>query len=296
MSWFRRPFDPRYATARLALPHDAKQIGVLGRRAPWYYLTSSLEEAVALVPHEPTAVLEYDKQIVAALQIGWRLSPNAWLRTVLIDSRVDIEPTLRLMLPHIYQVLPSHDITALFVTIDPGNEPWLRAPLQAVGFARIMDVWSYEKEVLNIPSEGNQDVTVRSIQPDDLSRVLEVDALCFPAPWAKGQEILEPAILNAPYFTVAEWDGKIIGYTHVTLHYHGRQAHLVRIAVKPEFQGRSIGVRLLAEVVQFCQHQRVDRLTLNTQAGNKEAQRLYEWFGFRRTGDAQVVLGVQNLI
>jgi ribosomal-protein-alanine N-acetyltransferase len=295
MSWFRRPFDPRYATARLALPHDAKQIGVLGRRAPWYYLTSSLEEAVALVPNEPTAVLEYDKQIVAALQVGWRLSPNAWLRTVLIDSRVDIGPALRLMLPHIYQALPSRDIAALYVTIDPWSEPWLRIPLEESGFAHIMDVWSYQKEALDIPSMGNQDVTVRYARPNDLPKLLEVDVLCFPAPWAKGQEILEPAVLNAPYFAVAEWNGEIIGYSHVTLHYHSRQAHLVRIAVKPEFQGRAVGVRLLAEVVQFCQHQRVDRLTLNTQAGNKEAQRLYEWFGFRRTGDAQAVLGVQNL-
>ena len=33
-----------------------------------------------------------------------------------------------------------------------------------------------------------------------------------------------------------------------------------------------------------------DLITLNTQAYNTAAQRLYEWFGFRRTGERQAIL------
>jgi ribosomal protein S18 acetylase RimI-like enzyme len=64
----------------------------------------------------------------------------------------------------------------------------------------------------------------------------------------------------------------------------------VRIAVLPSQQGRAIGVRLLAEVIAFARTRGASTLTLNTQAHNLRAQRLYEWFGFHRTGEQQTVL------
>ncbi len=244
---------------------------------------------------EPTAVLEYDTRLVAAVQIGWQLPPNAWLRTVFVDSRIDVGVALHMLLPEICLLLPARAIESVYVTLDLWSESWLRTPLQAAGYEYIMEVWSYTKETMDVPSTGNQGVHVRLARPDDLQAVLCIDATCFPAPWSKGEEIMEPALMSAPYFAVAEWNGKVIGYTHVTLYGSGQQAHLVRIAVAPTFQGRGIGVRLLAEVVRFCQHQGVDVLTLNTQAGNTQAQRLYEWFGFRRTGESQTVLGIKQL-
>ena len=62
---------------------------------------------------------------------------------------------------------------------------------------------------------------------------------------------------------------------------------LCRVAVH---QGQAIGVRLLADVVDFARVRSADVLTLNTQAHNTSAQRLYEWFGFHRTGEQQTVL------
>jgi len=37
-------------------------------------------------------------------------------------------------------------------------------------------------------------------------------------------------------------------------------------------------------VVEFAHLRGADLMTLNTQAHNTAAQRLYEWFGFRHTG------------
>ena len=136
---------------------------------------------------------------------------------------------------------------------------------------------------------------VRRARPDDLPAVLRLDGACFPTPWGKGEEILGPALISAAYFSVAEWSGEIIGYTYVTVHQGGRHAHLVRIAVAQTYQGRAIGVRLLAEVVRFCRHRQIDVLSLNTQDYNTQAQRLYEWFGFERTGEVQAVLGLTGL-
>ena len=55
-------------------------------------------------------------------------------------------------------------------------------------------------------------------------------------------------------------------------------------------RGQSIGVRLLADLVAFARVRGADLLTLNTQSYNTDAQRLYEWFGFRRTGERQAIL------
>jgi [ribosomal protein S18]-alanine N-acetyltransferase len=159
----------------------------------------------------------------------------------------------------------------------------------------VMDVVTYEKVGMEVPSSGNQVVIVRQARPDDLQAVLHLDAICFPTPWGKGEEILGPALISAPYFSVAEFSGDVIGYTYVTVHQAGLHAHLVRIAVSPAFQGHAIGVRLLADVVRFCRHRRIDLLTLNTQDYNIQAQRLYEWFGFQRTGEIQAVLGIEGL-
>ena len=78
--------------------------------------------------------------------------------------------------------------------------------------------------------------------------------------------------------------------THATSHFAGRLMHLVRIAVLPQYRGQAIGVRLLADVVEFARVRGADLMTLNTQSYNTEAQRLYEWFGFRRTGERQAIL------
>jgi ribosomal protein S18 acetylase RimI-like enzyme len=295
MPLFRRPFDRRHALARPTAPHDAPIVGALAYHAFRRYLTSSVDDVVNLLPHEPTAVLEYEGRIVAAAQAGWRMPPNAWLRTVLVDSRVEVASSLPLVIDQLHRLLPARAISALYITLDEWSAPWLRAPLERLGYRRIMDVLTYEKNGMDIPSSGNQLVVVRRARMEDLPAVLRLDTACFPTPWGKGEEILGPALVSAPYFAIAEFSGEVIGYTYVTVHQAGLHAHLVRIAVTPTFQGHAIGVRLLADVVRFCRHRRIELLTLNTQDYNTQAQRLYEWFGFRRTGEIQAVLGIEGL-
>jgi ribosomal protein S18 acetylase RimI-like enzyme len=296
MPFFNRSFDPYQAPVRPATAADAFALRALAQRAQWSYLTSTADEFPALVQHDPTMVLLDDERIVAAAQVGWQLLPNAWLRTVLVDNRVNPEAALGRLLPALHRALPTHGVTSNFATLDTWSDPWLRAPLEAAGYRWIMDVWGYAKHGPDVPSYGNQVLAVRRATERNLQAVLAIDAACFPTPWAKGAEILQPALVSAPYFTVAEFNDQIVGYSYVSLHRGGWQAHLVRIAVAPAFQGVGVGVRLLADVVRFCRHRRIDLLTLNTQAANTHAQRLYEWFGFERTGEVQTVLGIEDLI
>ncbi len=295
MPFFRRPFDRRQFLARPAATHDVTAILALGYRAYRRYLTSHIEEIAELIHTEPTAVLEHDGRIVGVAQAGWRLPPNAWLRAIILDSRMEPGVALPILLRQIHGLLPARAINALYITLDEWNAPWLRGGLDAAGYRHVMHVWTYDKDDMEIPSSGNQLVAVRRARPEDLAAVLRLDAICFPAPWGKGEEILGPALVTAPYFAVAEWSGRVIGYSYVTVHEAGLRAHLVRVAVDPAFQGQAIGVRLLAEVIRFCRSRRIGLISLNTQDHNTNAQRLYEWFGFRRTGETQTVLGFTGL-
>jgi ribosomal protein S18 acetylase RimI-like enzyme len=295
MPFFRRIFDRSHALARPAAAHDVAAITTLGYHAARRYLTSSVEDVIDLLPHEPTAVLEYDGRIVAAAQAGWRIPPNAWLRSVLIDSRVEASAALPLLIGQLHQLLPVRGVSAAYITLDEWSAPWLKRPIETLGYQHVMNVIGYDKVGMETPSLGNQAVIVRRARAEDLNAVLQIDATCFPTPWVKGEEILGPALISAPYFSVAEFSGEVIGYTYVTIHQGGIHAHLVRIAAMPAYQGQGVGVRLLAEVVRFCRHRRIDLLSLNTQDYNKTAQRLYEWFGFERTGEVQNVLGVTGL-
>lgn len=292
MPFFRRPFERRNILARPAAPHDTGGLETLAAQAFRRYLTGPADEFVELFADEPTAVLEYDGRIVAAAQAGWRLPPIAWIRSVAIDSRLDADFALPLLVQQLHQLLPVRGVRSLFITLDEWTMTWLRPPLERTGYRPVMEVWSYDKVGMDVPSNGNGAITVRRARAEDLSSVIQLDAVCFPTPWGKGDEILGPALISAPYFSVAEWSGEVIGYTYVTVHQGGSHAHLVRIAVAPSYQGRGIGVRLLADVVRFCSSRRITLLSLNTQDYNISAQRLYEWFGFERTGESQTVLGV----
>jgi ribosomal protein S18 acetylase RimI-like enzyme len=106
----------------------------------------------------------------------------------------------------------------------------------------------------------------------------------------KDDTTLGQAITEGTFFVVGELGGRTVGYAYATSHFGGRLLHLVRIAVDPRKQGRGIGVRLLAEVIRFAQEQQAHIVTLNTQAYNTRAQRLYQWFGFTDSGERQPVM------
>ena len=71
--------------------------------------------------------------------------------------------------------------------------------------------WSIRTLVFAKSARGNQAVRIRRAQAVDLPALLEVDRACFGPQWNKDESIIGPSILDAPYFMVAEIDGRRIG-------------------------------------------------------------------------------------
>ncbi len=291
MAFFRRKASLEPVVARLATAADRPHLARLVHTARRRFLTGDTADLPDLFAADPTAVLEADGRLVGAASFGWRTPPVAWLRTLLLDDQISTARALRELSEPIYAALRDDGITLAATSLDEWHDPWLRPPLQQLGYRRMVEVVGYEKQRFDRPAGGNQVAAVRRAEPSDLPAVLALDAACFPLPWVKGAEILAPALRTSPCFIIAEFGGQPIGYAFVTGHQGGRLFHLVRIAVTPAFQGRGVGVRLLAEIVDFCAGRAAEFLTLNTQADNRQAQRLYEWFGFVRNGEHQTVLG-----
>lgn len=290
MRLFRRSLDLHLAMPREGAPEDLSAISRLVRNSAHRYTSFPNPNLPELLSGAPSMLLTVGPEIWAAVVAGWPTDATTWVRALAIADGLLIGPALDQLLPPFHQLLRARQIRQLYYAGDEAADIWIQPALSRRGFTRETDVVVYEKTSLDIPAPGNPSVRVRPATAVDLPVLLAVDAACFEAQWNKDESILGPALFEVPYFVVAELAGEIVGYAFATTHYDGRLVHLVRIAVLPRLQGQAIGVRLLADVTEFARRCGADMLTLNTQAHNTVAQRLYEWFGFHRTGEKQTVL------
>jgi [ribosomal protein S18]-alanine N-acetyltransferase len=169
------------------------------------------------------------------------------------------------------------------------NNDWLAPILNAHDFTLVTLLRSYDKFGFMIPSHGAQDVRVRPFTPADLDGVLAVEELAFEQLWRHDAASFLDIAREYPYFVVAEDETGILGYQFNAL--DARTGYLVRIAVHPRAQRRGVGVRLLAEAVEYFARASAMRILLNTQEDNTRAHHLYEWFGFQRVEPSGFVLG-----
>lgn len=111
--------------------------------------------------------------------------------------------------------------------------------------------------------------------------IAELEKRCFSDPWSVNSITSE---LNNPLslWLVAVDGQKLAGYV-------GSQsvlgwADMMNIAVAPEYRRRGIGERLIIELIQKLQENRVTCLTLEVRASNDPAIGLYEKMGFSQVG------------
>lgn len=290
MRLFRRSPDLSLAAAREATPEDVGAISRLMRNSLHRYTSYPHPHLPSLLSGAPALVLGSGSEVWAAAVAGWSIDATSWVRVLALSDGLLVGPALDALLPPFHSLLRARAVGQLFYAGDEVSDAWIQPALTSRGYVRETDVVVYEKSALDIPARGNQQVRVRQAESVDLPAVQAIDQACFAPQWNKDEGVLGAAIFEVPYFVVAEQAGRLVGYAFATSHFGGRLVHLVRIAALPAVQGQAIGVRLLADVIEFARACGANTVTLNTQAHNTRAQRLYEWFGFRRTGEQQTVL------
>jgi ribosomal protein S18 acetylase RimI-like enzyme len=166
---------------------------------------------------------------------------------------------------------------------------WFQSLLLSSGFELKQNIVMLElknEDIRHFPIPYG--IQIRPMRDADLPAVVKVDLAAFGQFWHNTENVLQRARLQCASATIAEDYSGLIGYQLSTKNPLG--AHLARLAVKPEAQGRGVGSALVSQLLQdFCQNQ-LNRLSVNTQADNIASLALYKKMGFLPTGEHFPVL------
>ena len=165
---------------------------------------------------------------------------------------------------------------------------WMRDLMLRSEFSRTHDIVMLEwRGRLALPPTLPADVTLRPMLESDLPAVEQVDEEAFEPLWHISLDNLRRAFSQAIAAQVLESRGRVLGYQLSTGKADG--AHLARLAVRKEAQGRGLGSSLVAHLVHQMRRRGADHITVNTQEDNHASLTLYRKLGFIRTGETHPV-------
>lgn len=161
---------------------------------------------------------------------------------------------------------------------------WFQSLLYSSGFELkqnivLLEVKNEQVRLFSAP----QGIRIRPMLDADMPAVAQVDLAAFGQFWHNTQSALQRARSQCAIATVAEDDKGVIGYQLSTKNPLG--AHLARLGVKPEAQGRGVGSVLVSHLIQALGGSQLGRLSVNTQEDNTASLSLYKKLGFVRTGE-----------
>jgi ribosomal-protein-alanine N-acetyltransferase len=283
--------NPVY-TARFATPADTDAVRRLVEHARRVYLRIPLEEmlfhlrsGLGWVAGEGDHV---GGLILTEMQPTTSEDAVAYIASIVAAAVSDdwqVAPYLDTFLPLVEETVRQKGATAL---VQIGYAPWLTAVLDERGFIQQDWVVTYEWYSQPVTVRGNPSVVTRSAHLHDLPTLVSLDERIFGPIWHKPPPNFTEALAQAFIFTVAEAEGQIVGYQWSDkVDEHG---HLTRLAVRPGWEGRGVGTRLLTEALVAMVNAGVTWVTLNTQESNVRSRELYERHGFHPTGERVAVL------
>ena len=123
-------------------------------------------------------------------------------------------------------------------------------------------------------------VIFRPMNERDVPQVYQIERVSFPYPWFPNLFIRETKKPGFSFFQVMELNGKIIGYAGYWK--IRNEAHLVDLAVHPDWRRRGLGSRLFRYITDQIKSKGMDLVTLEVRETNLVAQRFYEKFDFQK--------------
>jgi len=274
---------------RSALLTDQRQIANLMHFSPTIHRHLDWRYPLDWIGSAPFFVLENQGQIISALACPPDPPSIAWVRLFVNSGKLSLEESwqmlwdaARLDLAH------KQGFTVAAIVL----QDWYHSLLINSGFTSRQSIVMLERDVqapveISLPAG----FSIRAMLQYDLPAVAEVDAAAFEPLWQNSLPSLERAYPQAVLATVVESHGQVLGYQLSTRNPLG--AHLARLAVRPELQGRGVGRALVADLIQQAERHAMYHLTVNTQSDNSSSLALYRRIGFRETGERYPVYHLQ---
>jgi ribosomal protein S18 acetylase RimI-like enzyme len=267
---------------RLALPADRPGLLTLTDTAPYVHRHLDWRAPLDWLGSPLFWLTEDSHHLLAALACPIDPPGIAWIRFFAAREGQDPDVLFLDLFKKALQARSSYPDTD-FAAI--ALYPWFGVLLKKAGFHLHQEIvvleWTGIPRAIRPLRPA---LVIRQLQTADLPDVARVDAQAFGLLWQNTQDGLTLALQQSAYATVAVLDGEVVGYQISTA--VSFSAHLARLAVLPEKQGKSIGAALVANLQEHFWNGDLMRVTVNTQGDNLHSLALYQKLGFSLTGDS----------
>lgn len=232
---------------------------------------------------EPFPIIDQGGEIVAALACPPDPPGVSWVRLFAASHDISPEKAWKTLWPVAKEQLIQYGNISWVSAIPIYS--WFERLIRQSNFNQTQHIVLLRWENIGAPKEPTKDAlaTIRPMTLDDLDSVEVVDSSSFVPIWQNTQDYLEIAFRQASIATVAEIEGRLVGYQISTATPMG--GHLARLAVSPDFQGIGVGSHLLFDLLMQFHRRGVSAVTVNTQHDNYASISLYRKLGFVPTGE-----------
>ena len=224
--------------------------------------------------------LEEGRHITAALACPPEVEGIAWVRLFVYAGHATADHAWTLLWSAAKEAIArAGGATVAAIAM----QSWFQQALAGSGFENHQQIVMLEWHDQTWIGREAAGIRIRKMTKVDLPQVVETDNAAFHPLWHNSLDTLQLAFSQAMFATVAENSHGIFGYQLTTS--HGQRAHLARLAVRPEAQGRGAGRALLSDLFKKVMKNGILRLSVNTQSDNETSLSLYKKMGFRPTGE-----------
>jgi len=234
----------------------------------------------------PFLLLEKDREIQAVLICPAEVEGIFWIRLFAGIEISGIDEYFDLLFIEAGKWIMSHSKDAIVTSI--AYLDWMRNLLLNHGFSVYQNVVQLQWMGTGIPKVNVGEIEIRPMKRGNLHRVTEIDRFCFEKIWRHSIEAFESAFEQTSYSTLLLKDKEIIAFQMSTS--QRRRAHIARLAVLPQFQGRGFGTALVVDMLRRFNKPLINEITVNTQQDNQNSLRLYKRLGFVETNDSFPIL------
>ncbi len=218
----------------------------------------------------------HEGHLVGVFGISAPFNDTSWVRLLAIDNE---EPAPDVLRPLWEALAPQTYVPRLYLLV---VNRWLLSELPPLGFRYQEEVVMLNRVGIQLPPLPDVPFNIKNAYLEHLTDMVNIDHQAFAPPWQMPREDIRIAQRQSASCTVAEYHGRIVGY-HISTRYQNA-AHLARVAVLPEFEGRGVGSALLHHMIDGYNRRGVRAISVNTQESNTRSQSLYMHYGFRRNG------------
>jgi ribosomal-protein-alanine N-acetyltransferase len=267
---------------RTAKPDDRQALANLIHFEVYVHRHLDWRHPLDWLGYQPYLIAEQNNQAISTLACPPDPAHVAWIRLFAVGSGVLVEKAWNSLWQTAHDQLVEEDDLTWAAAIP--LQSWFETLLKKSGFVSTHHIVILTWERGRLPAASVQDnIFIRPMIFDDLPAAHVIDVASFDPLWQNSLPTLELAFQQSAVATVAEDQGKLIGYQISTATVMG--GHLARLAVVPQHQGRGIGYELVRDSLSQFERRGARSVTVNTQQNNPASLTLYQKTGFHRTGE-----------